>query len=187
MPNKGVLTQVQLDLRAGPPPEGELRLAERDAELYGTGFLVNGLRVDPRSVRVVRREADGELADLDASALGPFVRTSETSRKAAVASYPRQGSQRHRIIARLFERQTGGRPGATRDELAAELGLSPNTVRPRVVELIAGGWVQRASESSMDTDETRRTALGREADVLVLTHAAMARCVRDGATSADRR
>lgn len=119
------------------------------------------------------------LADLDALALGPFARGSETSRRAAVEAYPRQGSQRHRVIWCLYRRLEDGRNGATRDELAAELGMSPNTVRPRVVELLAGGWIERAQDSPWDVDETRRTKLGREAEVLVLTGPALVQLNRE--------
>jgi hypothetical protein len=119
------------------------------------------------------------LSDLDAKRLGPFVRDSETSRQAALANYPRQGSQRHRILARLYQRLLDDRPGATRDELAEGLKLSPNSVRPRVVELRAGGWIIAAADSDVDTDETRRTALGQESEVLVLTPAAIERLQRE--------
>lgn len=47
------------------------------------------------------------LVDLDAKKLGPFVKDSATSRAAAIAAYPRQGTQRHRIVRCLYERARG--------------------------------------------------------------------------------
>lgn len=92
--------------------------------------------------------------------LGPFVRDSDTSRKAALDAYPRQGSQRARIIGSLS--YAGD---ATRDELMLRTGLGHSSVGPRVKELIEGGWVQ-------ETDHTRKTSRGSEAVLLTLTYKA---------------
>jgi hypothetical protein len=89
--------------------------------------------------------------------VGPFQRHSATSRAAALANYPRSGSQRHRILEFL---EAQGDHGATRQELAQILGLSDDSVRPRVVELVEGGWVR-------GTDRTRPTPMGEQAEVLV--------------------
>lgn len=96
------------------------------------------------------------LSDPTASELGPFARDSKTSRQAALDTYPRQGSQRERILSSLAEAP------ATRDELVIRLRLRGNTVRPRVRELIQGGWV-------VETEQTRKTATGSEASVLRIT------------------
>jgi hypothetical protein len=115
-----------------------------------------------------RRQAEAVLAvlqeDVAENRLGGFVRDSATSRKAALANYPRSGSQRARILSRLRILED---EGATRDELAEWFGMSPNSVRPRVAELIEGGWV-------METDRTRKTAMGNDAAVLVATDKARA-------------
>lgn len=79
-----------------------------------------------------------------------------TSRKAALDNYPRSGSQRHRILLALRNR------GMTREEIEFALQLSGNAVRPRVDELMKGGWVEA-------TDRTRKTTLGSDAEVLVAT------------------
>lgn len=84
-------------------------------------------------------------------------RHGDTARLAALKVRPRTGSQRHRVLA-FIESCTEG--GATRDEIAHALGMSPNTVRPRVRELLDGGHV-RASEAR------RETALGNLAEVIV--------------------
>lgn len=111
--------------------------------------------------RMLRAACDAELkplSDTGATSMLPFAADSSTSRNAALDAYPRQGTQRARIIDQL-----DGIPlGMTRDELAARLGMSPNTVRPRIVELMEGGWVE-------DTGRTRKTPLKRDAEVLALT------------------
>jgi hypothetical protein len=76
-----------------------------------------------------------------------------TSRKAALAAYPRSGTQRHRILVALT-----GRP-MTRDDLEVALKLGGSSVHPRVLELIEGGWVEEMSE-------TRKTRRGQDALLL---------------------
>lgn len=119
------------------------------------------------------------LSDPDERQLGPFVRDSDTSRRAALEAYPRQGTQRWKILDALWLRYRNGRHGATRDELASELRMSPNAVRPRVVELGRGGWIGGAGETdsadALHADETRLTASRRDAEVLVLTTAGIER------------
>ena len=95
-------------------------------------------------------------SDFDQLEFGPFVRDSETSRQAALDNYPRQGTQRRKVLAAL-ERQPSG---MTREEIAVTLGLPDSSVRPRVVELIRGNWIQ-------ETPRTRRTSTGSKAAVLV--------------------
>lgn len=80
-----------------------------------------------------------------------------TSRKAALTVAPRAGSQRWRVLTAIFN---AGETGITRDELEARLGLSGNTIRPRVRELLDGGFAK-------ETDRTRRTRAN--ADSIVLT------------------
>lgn len=97
-----------------------------------------------------------ELADVHQLALGPFAKDSETSRHAALDNFPKQGSQRERVLLSLLERP------ATRDELVIRLRLRGNTIRPRVKELIDGGWVR-------ETGITHKTATGSDAAVLDVT------------------
>lgn len=102
----------------------------------------------------------------DSNELGPFARDSETSRKAALANYPRSGSQRERILRHVVARSSRvGERGAIREEIQWELGLGGDTVRPRVKELIEGGWLR-------ETEHTRRTTKGNEAVVLAPTQKA---------------
>lgn len=108
----------------------------------------------------IEDRAESALSDPSENQLGPFVRDSETSRKAALDAYPRQGNQRSRILGKL--RSSGP---ATREELAVLLMLSENTIRPRVKELIEGGWIE-------ETDHTRETSRGSEATLLDVTRKA---------------
>jgi len=57
--------------------------------------------------------------------------------------------------------RAAGCTGLTRDEITDKTGIRPNTVRPRVVELMARGRVARATF-------TRPTCCGRQAEVLIL-------------------
>lgn len=107
--------------------------------------------------------------------MGPFARRSETSRRAAISTYPRAGSQRARVLDRLLAVDRG----LSREQLAAKLGMGENSVRPRVRELIEGGFVE------VLVGETRRTAQGLKAEVLVASSLARAQA-RKGLVSAAR-
>lgn len=119
------------------------------------------------------------LADPGERQLGPFVRDSETSRQAALANYPRQGSQRRRILD-AFATGKGRTHGFTREELARWTGLPDNSIRPRVGELIAGGWIGQGSKDGAPA--TRQTRLGNDSEVLMLTPAGLARIEATGAS-----
>jgi hypothetical protein len=60
----------------------------------------------------------------------------DTSAKAAAAIAPKAGTQRGRVLAFIVE---GG--GSTDYEIARDLKMLPNSVRPRRNELIAGAYV----------------------------------------------
>lgn len=96
--------------------------------------------------------------------IGPHVSGSPTSKAAALSNFPRSGSQRALVLECL---QSKGHFGATRQEIAAETGLSDDSVRPRVVELLDGGWV-------VATELTRPTPMGEQAEVLVASERALA-------------
>lgn len=73
---------------------------------------------------------------------------SETSRLAALAILPRTASQRRRILRHLCwledsreMHSASEMRSRTRDQLGAALGMNPNSLRPRVKELIEGGWL----------------------------------------------
>lgn len=87
----------------------------------------------------------------------------ETSRAAALNVTPRTGTQRRKVLDFLV---AVGNHGATRDEIAAALHMSPNTVRPRVSELLEGHFI------AVREGVTRPSATGDPAEVLVATEKA---------------
>lgn len=82
----------------------------------------------------------------------------DTAHDAALRVRPRSGTQRSRILALV---ENWGGLGRTRDEIAETLGMDPNTVRPRVRELVRGGHVYVSAK------QTRRTKHGRDSEVLI--------------------
>lgn len=134
----------------GASPEERQRFAR---ELIAA---LDRLEVAPGQGFVIAPDTSGVL---DANALGAFQRESETSRQAALDNYPRSGKQRHRVLLAIAR---AGEYGRTREELAAELHLPDNSVRPRVRELIEGGWVRA-------TERTRTTVTRSKSEVLALT------------------
>lgn len=106
---------------------------------------------------------------------GPFARKSETSRQAAIATYPRQGSQRWRILCAV----AGSKNGMTRDEIEQACDLGGNTVRPRVQEMINDSFLR-------ETMATRTTRSGATAVVLVITDRARAEMANRGDLEASR-
>jgi len=62
----------------------------------------------------------------------------ETSRIAAMRVAPNAGTQRHALLLRFA---AVGAKGMTDDEVAEAMGWSPNTARPRRVELLDGDWI----------------------------------------------
>lgn len=86
----------------------------------------------------------------------------ETSRIAALRITPRSGSTRRRVLFFIVEQ---GVTGATDDEIASALRLSPNTARPRRVELLEGFWVA-------DSHNRRDSFYGNPATVWVATEKA---------------
>lgn len=96
---------------------------------------------------------------VDTPSLGPYERSSGTSRQAAVDNFPRSGTQRARVLEFIA---AAGPRGCTRDEVTAGLGLPDSSTDPRVWELLRGGFVE-------PTGETRETRAGSHADVLRAT------------------
>lgn len=78
-------------------------------------------------------------ADLDENKVGKFSRRSLASRQAALRILPRTGTQRRRVYDYIRTMH-----GTHREQIAKSLGMSENSVRPRVQELIEGGWVRTA-------------------------------------------
>lgn len=147
-----------------PPADASLLKIQEYRHEMARKLSALGVGHGDEFVIVNAREFNRHL--IDDRQLGPFAQNSETSRKAALDAYPRQGSQRERILC-AFAAQP--RPhknlppvGFTRDALEGVVQLSGNTIRPRVQELIEGGFLE-------ETDRTHRTRSGSEATVLALT------------------
>lgn len=139
------------------------------AELYGGRDLTDDQRAwVEAALGKAAVHLTPALSDLGASEGTPYVKGSATSLSAARLAWPKQGDDRERIV-----RWLALTPG-TRDEVATGTGLSPNTVRPRTVELLQGGWVQVKTDRKGDPVK-RKTPAGRAADVLELTFAARTR------------
>lgn len=114
------------------------------------------MTIDELAARVV--DLERRLDDLQARRKAPFVAHSKTSRAAAGHVEPRRGTQAHKILEFLRSR---GDTGATREEITHALKLSPDSVRPRIVELVDAGLVK-------PTSRTRRTLHGEQAEVLIV-------------------
>lgn len=76
-----------------------------------------------------------------------------TSRDAAADAVPFVQKQRARVLAHLF---ACGEHGATAQEIESALGMSGNSVRPRLVELREHGCAEFRGD-------TRKTTSGRAA------------------------
>ena len=87
----------------------------------------------------------------------PYQRHSPTSRAAAVAIEPVAGTRRAQVLAFIRER---GAVGATDEEMQLRIPMSPNTQRPRRVELVQGQHI-------VNSGRTRQTLAGDEAVVWV--------------------
>jgi transcription initiation factor IIE alpha subunit len=80
-----------------------------------------------------------------------------TSFAAANKALPRSGTQRRAV----YDAIANARRGLTDDEIVSLLGLSPNSVRPRRVELVGSGLV-------VDSGRTRENDLGNQCIIWVV-------------------
>lgn len=130
--------------------------------LLGDGF--ESQAADPRGDEEGFKPSNalfGDGDDPDDNRLGGFTRDSETSRKAALANFPRSGNQRHQILVFVFKK---GAYGATFDECRQGLGIYSSD--RRISELVEGAWLDR-------TSRTRKTTQGEEATVVVASDKAV--------------
>jgi hypothetical protein len=146
---------AQLDVYGSMPVELDEKAA-RDLRDWLTMWLgeTTGAGATLFESTAALGESQGPLSDPDEKQLGSFARESETSRQAALAAYPRQGTHWAEILAVLAKCDAGG---ATRQELARLLALYENTVRPRVVELM-GAAGSRSRSWVASRRRGRRTA-----------------------------
>lgn len=63
----------------------------------------------------------------------------ETSRLAALKVAPTSGTKRRAVLVEVIAARSHG---ITDDALSYQLQMPPNTLRPRRVELVEGGWIQ---------------------------------------------
>lgn len=103
---------------------------------------------------------DLPLFDRFARPSSPFCPTSDTSHAAAVAIENKTAMRRREVWKALVK---AGANGLTRQELEPATCLSGDSIRPRVLELIASGHV---IESQV---QTRLTRAGNAAAVLLAT------------------
>ena len=87
----------------------------------------------------------------------PYQRHSRTSRAAAVGIEPKAGTKRALVLAFL---RGCGPAGATDEQMQRDIPMSPNTQRPRRVELVAARLIR-------DSGRVRDTAGGDAAVVWV--------------------
>lgn len=89
----------------------------------------------------------------------PFVSTSDTSAASARDLSEQRRKTAYALIFNFIRRKA--LEGATREEIGFALAMSGDTVRPRVVELIADKLIAE------DSSRTRKTKCGRDAAILV--------------------
>jgi hypothetical protein len=134
-------------------------LAQRiaaEADGFATAILASGRRTAPlaRGVAATTPDANGAgRARQDGR---------ETSRAAALLAEPRTGSRRREVLDAVLAVARDPRTvGLTDVEIQRATGISPNSARPRRVELVDGGWLA-------DSGRTREH-FGREHTVWVIT------------------
>lgn len=86
----------------------------------------------------------------------PYQRHSATSKAAAIGIEPKAGTKRAQVLDFLRDHPEG----ATDEEMQQRLPMSPNTQRPRRVELLAAKLIK-------DSGRTRKTVGGDDAVVWV--------------------
>ena len=96
-----------------------------------------------------------------------------TSHRAALAAYPRAGSQRERILRAIAESLAG----LTYDEATLATGIVGVSTSTRISELAVGGWIERAGE--------RTTSAGGTAVVWKATAKALAALSKPEGTPTD--
>lgn len=89
----------------------------------------------------------------------------QTSRDAGARAFPRSATNRFRVLESIA---TGGPVGRTDDEVIVRTGLAHQSVGPRRLELLEGGWIE-------DSGRKRATRTGAQAIVWVLSQDGQAR------------
>jgi hypothetical protein len=92
------------------------------------------------------------------AATPPAQKHSATSKAAADGIKLLAAGLRGKVLSFIDSR---GAEGATDEEISRATGINPSTARPRRVELVARGLIEKSG--------TRKTASGRRADVWVIS------------------
>ncbi len=126
---------------------------------------LNAARSTPTGRGVARRSPDASgagLAPLDGRA---------TAKVAALRALPASGRNRRKVLDAVASVARDPKlVGLTDLQIAEVTGLRDNSVRPRRVELVDGGWLQAATSS--DGTPVTREHYGRAHTVWVLTQRA---------------
>lgn len=143
-------------LNGGPAAERIDQALAAEVDGFTAAVVASGRRTAPiaRGVAATSPDADGAgKARQDGRA---------TSRAAALAAEPRSGSRRRAVLDAVLAVARDPRTvGLTDVEIQRATGISPNSARPRRVELVDGGWLA-------DSGRTREH-FGREHTVWVIT------------------
>lgn len=87
-----------------------------------------------------------------------------TSREAALRALPGTATRRYQVLATI----AGSPTGMTDDEIITSQRMPHQSVGPRRLELVEGGWIE-------DSGQRRKTRTGADAIVWVLSEAGQAR------------
>lgn len=152
-----------------------MRAAGADVDAVETALSSGGDPIPPDEAAIVEQEAEHDwraqireeaaekLPEPDQLTIGEFHHPDsgapETERYAAIAQYPKSGTDRRRVLDFIAAR---GDEGATDEEIALGLNMRHYTAAPRRTELRDGGWVG-------DSGKRRPTTTGSPAAVWVLS------------------
>lgn len=155
-PWKGYIESLEAKIDRLQAELDKMRAAAQQPSLFGEAA--------PTPVATIAQEAPPErLVDLpepDQNAL-PGFRGQETSRQAAVDTFPRTGTQRAKILLAIFRK---GQHGMTFDEVRDEENIY--SADRRMSELADNGWLER-------TERTRKTRHGSDATVMICSQKAI--------------
>ena len=88
----------------------------------------------------------------------PGFRDTDTSKEAAAAIAPRQGTLQAKVLAFIRER---GQHGAASFEIASGLGIKYKAIQPRTSELKADNFIEDSGLRRVDPDTQRRAIVWR--------------------------
>lgn len=135
-----------------PGAVGAEEAMKKQEKLFGFPVIENP-DLDPGEIHIV-----GERDEIQIHSL-PYQPHSEESKEAAKLAEPKAGTQRAEILKLL--RLHAGRWGYTDDDIQRYLGLNANTERPRRIELVRAGLVEKNPDQTGTSAKGRKAALWR--------------------------